>query len=94
MTLLLTITPTQAITQSSIQAIKIYPNPTSDLLTIDADDILSVELFDLNGRLVFSSEVDSSPFTFRLSPFTLNAGSYLLRIHTRQGTAVQHVILN
>ena len=93
-TLLLTITPTQAITQSSIQAIKIYPNPTSDLLTIDADDILSVELFDLNGRLVFSSEVDSSPFTFRLSPFTLNAGSYLLRIHTQQGTAVQHVILN
>lgn len=93
-TLLLTITPTQAITQSSIQAIKIYPNPTSDLLTIDADDILSVELFDLNGRLVFSSEVDNLPFTFRLSPFTLNAGSYLLRIHTRQGTAVQHVILN
>ena len=92
-TLLLTITPTQAITQSSIQAIKIYPNPTSDLLTIDADDILSVELFDLNGRRIFSSEVDSSPFTVHLSPFTLSAGSYLLRIHTRQGTAVQHVIL-
>ena len=79
--------------QNSEFKINIFPNPTTDLLTIDADDILSVELFDLNGRRIFSSEVDSSPFTVHLSPFTLSAGSYLLRIHTRQGTAVQHVIL-
>ena len=79
--------------QNSEFKINIFPNPTTDLLTIDADDILSVELFDLNGRRIFSSEVDSSPFTVHLSPFTLSAGSYLLRIHTRQSTAVQHVIL-
>ena len=79
--------------QNSEFKINIFPNPTTDLLTIDADDIFSVELFDLNGRRIFSSEVDSSPFTVHLSPFTLSAGSYLLRIHTRQGTAVQHVIL-
>ncbi len=79
--------------QNSEFKINVFPNPTTDLLTIDADDILSVELFDLNGRRIFSSEVDSSPFSIHLSPFTLSAGSYLLRIHTRQGTAVQHVIL-
>ena len=59
----------------------IYPNPTSDLFFIDANttDKLNVDLYDVNGRYVFSkSAIGKST----IDVTTLNEGVYFLIIKT------------
>ena len=66
----------------------VYPNPTSGPLTIDTDDVLVVEVYDVNGRrvMVFKD-------TNVVNLADLASGSYTLRIRMRQGAAVRRVIL-
>jgi len=60
---------------------KMYPNPTSDQLFIDANttDKLNVDLFDVNGRHVFSASVMDKT---NINVATLNEGVYSLIIKT------------
>jgi len=63
------------------QEILIYPNPTSDQFYIEtnATDKLTVDLYDVNGRHVFSTSVmDKS----NISVATLDNGIYTLAIKT------------
>lgn len=63
-----------------------YPNPTTDLLTIEtADEILGAELFDVNGRKVLTSTFSTQSFTQNLSLQNLENGIYIARILTRSG---------
>ncbi len=68
--------------------IDVYPNPTTGQLTIDAEGILSVEVFDPTGRKVATHErankIDLTKFP---------AGTYLLKIHLPSGTSLHRVIL-
>jgi hypothetical protein len=61
--------------------ISIYPNPTSDQFFIDANttDKLIVDLFDLNGRHVFSAIVNNKS---NIDVKNLNEGVYSLTIKT------------
>ena len=61
--------------------VTIYPNPTSDQFFIEANttDKLNVDLYDVNGRHVFSSTVmDKS----NINVATLDNGAYTLTIKT------------
>lgn len=66
----------------------VYPNPTTGWITIDADDVLSVEVFDQTGRKVATHEQ-----TTRINLGGLAAGNYMLRIHLQRGFSVHRVIL-
>ena len=68
--------------------VRVYPNPTAGWLTVDAEDILSVELFDLSGRKLATHER-----TKHIDLRGLPAGAYLLKIHLPVGTSLQRVIL-
>ena len=70
-------------------SVMVYPNPTTGWITIDAEDILSVEVFDQSGRKVASYEQ-----TNRINLLGLSAGSYLLKIHLQRGSSLHRVILN
>ena len=61
--------------------LNIYPNPTSDQLFIDANatDKLNVDLYDVNGRHVFSASVKDKS---NISVATLDNGIYTLTIKT------------
>jgi len=61
--------------------VAIYPNPTSDQFFIDAStsDKLTVDLFDLNGRHVFSKSVSAKS---NINVTDLNNGVYNLTIKT------------
>lgn len=65
--------------------LKVYPNPSSDMIYLDYDNnvfsINKLELYDVKGSEVKSSEEKSF-----LDIKTLPAGSYLLKIHTSEGT--------
>ena len=69
------------------EGLSIYPNPTSGKLTIVAEGVTKVEVFDQNGRIadtfLDANEVDISH---------LPTGAYTLRITLHNGTAVKRVI--
>lgn len=68
---------------SQADKVRIYPNPASDLLTIelpyDQTGLTELEVFDLMGRSVLRSEIQSS-IRSELDVSALSPGQYLLRI--------------
>ena len=70
--------------------IRVYPNPTSDLLNIGlpvelADQSATIKLFGINGNLVHQEEIHGNG-TIQFSGLNLASGIYLLRVQT--GTLV------
>ena len=57
------------------RTIAVYPNPTNGRLTLDADDVQSVEVLDMMGRTVYTAKR-----TNQLDIQSLPNGAYLLRI--------------
>ena len=67
--------------------ITLYPNPTSGKLTIVADDIEKVEVFDQSGRIAATFQS-----TNVIDIHNLPTGAYTLRITLHNGSAVKRVI--
>ena len=67
--------------------ITLYPNPTSGKLTIVADDVEKVEVFDQSGRIAATFKD-----TNEIDIHDLPTGAYTLRITLRNGSAVKRVI--
>lgn len=70
--------------------INVYPNPTLGVVNVDADGLISVEVYDAMSRMVQSIEAKTDHCVFDLSKNP--AGSYYLRIRTEHGTAVKKVV--
>ena len=70
-----------------LSEVTLYPNPTTGQLTISADDVIKVEVFDRLGRRVAAfhntNVIDISH---------LPAGSYTLRLFLTQGNVVRRVV--
>ncbi|MBR3412588.1 MAG: T9SS type A sorting domain-containing protein [Bacteroidales bacterium] len=75
-------------TPDDAKIVRLYPNPTAGCLTIDADGIQAVEVFDRAGR-----PVSTFAETRQLDLSQLPAGTYLLRIRFHDGYALNRVIL-
>jgi photosystem II stability/assembly factor-like uncharacterized protein len=72
-------------TQNSI--VHIYPNPAQNKITIDANDVADVKLFDVLGKQIFSTktnDVDVSNF---------NDGVYFIQVQTKQNTTTQKIMI-
>lgn len=70
--------------------VKLYPNPTSGQLDIEAVGMTSISVYDLLGQCLMQIPVDNSQTTLDLSP--LQNGIYLVKVSTANGTAMQRVI--
>lgn len=75
---------------STIAEINVYPNPTSGLLIIDANNrnITGVEVYDLPGRLVLTAQ--SAQHSVDLT--SLKPGMYVVKINTPAGTLAKRVL--
>ncbi|WP_127845204.1 T9SS type A sorting domain-containing protein [Psychroflexus aestuariivivens] len=72
--------------------LEIYPNPTQDFITINAQSLTQISLFDLTGKQVFSKKTDSIN-EFRLDLIDKVSGVYLLKIETLNGeSSVRKII--
>jgi hypothetical protein len=63
----------------------VYPNPTRDVLTIDVEETMigaTIELMDLNGRVLTRSTINQSSSLFDLSCFT--NGTYFVCIYNNE----------
>lgn len=61
---------------TAASSIFVYPNPTSNRIYIQAENITKAELFDLMGRKVMETNLD------QLDLVNLNKGSFILRVTT------------
>lgn len=67
--------------------VKVYPNPTTGIVNVDAQEVQKIELFDLGGRMLRSMGQTSS-----VDLSTLPEGVYYLRITCKDGYRVVKVI--
>ncbi|MDR2039887.1 MAG: T9SS type A sorting domain-containing protein [Bacteroidales bacterium] len=68
--------------------ISFYPNPVVNDVTVQADsDILTIQIYDLNGKMVKYAKRSS-----QISVSGLQPGTYLLKVTTSQGTTVRQII--
>lgn len=69
----------------------VYPNPTQGLVTIEAEAIQSVSIFNSLGQKVFEGAVGGDVFTYDFSQ--QEAGVYIIKVETAQGVATKRVML-
>jgi photosystem II stability/assembly factor-like uncharacterized protein len=73
--------------------LKVYPNPTQDLLVIEAgEEINSLAIYNLEGKKLKIFKPENSKQTISLTG--LKQGCYLLRVATKSGYKVVEIIKN
>lgn len=81
---------TVGVEENTVSAVEtlIYPNPTSDMITIKTDfvdhEVYSITIYDLNGREIFKRMTSRSIETLNLS--SLDAGNYILEVNANGST--------
>ena len=73
--------------------IRLYPNPTSGVLTVDCSQwpATHLEVLDLQGRILLQQPTLDTPVT-TLDIHHLSAGSYILKVSGPQGTTIKPFI--
>ena len=69
----------------------VYPNPTTDFVTVEAEDLQSVTLYDINGKAL--SSVAAKGHSVRLDVSDLKAGVYIISAKTRSTSSFVKSIL-
>ncbi len=70
----------------------LYPNPTTDVVTLQANFPGKLEICDLSGKLVFSATVESGSNLFNLSD--LAAGSYTVRLLSQDAVQTKRLVVS
>jgi len=79
---------TASIGDNTLANLKIYPNPVKDVLRIDLDeDILTIEIFDMLGQRIKTSQVKE------INVASLDKGTYLIRINTLSKTTITKLFI-
>lgn len=73
----------------------IYPNPATDVVNINAGNLVinSIQITDLNGRVVNTIKVNASS-TAQVSVADLMSGIYFLTVNTDQGVGTSKIVKN
>lgn len=84
-------------TKSNIaSSITIFPNPANQLVNIalknDADQMQSIRIFDVTGKLVESIQANNQSI-YQYNRKSLNAGVYLFEVQTNKGTGTVKVTI-
>ena len=68
---------------------RIYPNPTSDYVMVESEEVDFVQVLDICGRELFATEVRGS---LAIDMKEYEAGIYFVRLHSNGATSVQKVV--
>ena len=79
------------INENETQAI-VYPNPTKGTVTVEAEDMTSVSVYNTLGQCILQKEVADNRVTLHLQEAI--PGLYLLRIVTTNGTFPKHFVVD
>ncbi len=78
------------VTNPNLDEIIIYPNPATSYFTVNGlEDVANVSVFNLNGKVLFSTQLSNSE---TVAVDDLPKGFYILRINTKGGTVERKLI--
>lgn len=66
--------------------VNVYPNPVTDVLNIQADNVQKVELMDMSGRRILTTNKE------QIDVRRLHAGAYFVRVITSRNTTIKRVV--
>lgn len=69
--------------------VNLYPNPTTDNVTINASGMSHISVFTLSGQMVYDMDVNADQEIINMSQF--GAGMFLVRIVSNEGVTVKRV---
>lgn len=73
--------------------IKIYPNPTTGIFTVENNDIQKTEIIDIAGKLIFSEKnINKKLLIINLE--NQPTGIYFVKIHTNKKLIINKLIIN
>ena len=78
-----------AITEVTPDMPAVYPNPTQGKVTIEAEGLKSVSIFNTLGQKVFEGSAQGDVFEYDFS--RQNAGMYLIKVETAKGTETMKI---
>ncbi len=74
--------------------IRMYPNPTKDVITISAQtEIEQISIYDMSGKRLLNNE-NARTNTQTLQLGTLSSGLYMVQIKTEKSTILKKLIIN
>ncbi len=89
---------TSTVDVESLSKISIFPNPASDLIAIQINDIvksdLSIELIDIAGKLVKNTKIIQGQTIAYIDVQTLYSGTYYIKITDQINTLIKPVVIN
>ena len=68
-------------------SVKIYPNPANNKITIDANDVIDIKLFDVLGKQITSTKTNNVDVS------NLTNGVYFIQVQTSVSIATQKIIV-
>ena len=71
--------------------VKVYPNPSKQFVTIEAEGMIEVSVYNTLGQCVINKEVADAQTTIDLQ--NMSEGLYLLRIKTEDGTISKRIVV-
>ncbi len=87
-----TITGLQVMKESD--NIKVYPNPVNDVLNIQsADKVVSLNIYDLTGRNVFTDNKSNYLDSFQVPVKNLKTGVYFIQLQTASGMHTRKIVI-
>ena len=89
---------TAGLSETSIQKLSAYPNPSANILNVSfnlaSESEVAVELLDLKGRVIISGERQKGNkglFEKQIDVSALPAGTYLIRVQAGEYSTIQKV---
>ena len=79
-----------SVNEQSLLNVKLYPNPTSGQLSIEAEEMTSVSVYDLVGQCLMQMSVEDGQATLDMRQ--LQMGVYLVKVSTANGSMMQRVV--
>lgn len=80
------------ISENNIGDLKVYPNPANGKVSVEAEGLISVTIYDILGQEVMQANVADNAITLNLT--NLQSGVYFIKASTATGNSIQKIILN
>ncbi len=71
--------------------VTVYPNPTCGMLTIEAENIKGIGIYNMLGEKLFEASTMGNSFAYDFRP--LGAGVYIVSIQTEKGIVTKRVMV-
>jgi hypothetical protein len=69
----------------------VYPNPTTDILNVNTKEDASIQLFDINGRIVYQNFLAAGNHKLDVSSY--GKGVYILRLNHMSEVQTQRIVI-